>query len=195
MWIPTLRAVGDAAAGLGGGKATIDGITLALGQMGAKGKISTQEFNQLTERGVPALKYLADAANVSTGEMAKLVEKGLVPASSGVKVLLENMSEDFGGLMAKQAETATGKISTMKDAVASLGTEIGESLVPAAKTGADMIAIMAQKGAEFAHAQNAERVTVESLQQAVRDNVITFEDYKNVTNELAQLLKKCLALC
>ena len=182
--IPTLRAVGDAAAGLGGGKATIDGITLALGQMGAKGKISTQELNQLTERGVPALKYLADAANVSTGEMAKLVEKGLVPASSGVKVLLENMSEDFGGLMAKQAETATGKISTMKDAVASLGTEIGESLVPAAKTGADMIAIMAQKGAEFAHAQNVERVTVESLQQAVRDNVITFEDYKNVTNEL-----------
>ena len=87
--IPTLEAVGDAAAGLGGGKATIDSITLALGQMGAKGKISTQELNQLTERGIPAMKLLADAAGVSTGEMAKLVEKGLVPAASGVKVLLE----------------------------------------------------------------------------------------------------------
>ena len=178
--IPTLRAVGDAAAGLGGGKATIDGITLALGQMGAKGKISTQELNQLTERGIPAMRYLAEAAGVSTGEMAKLVEKGLVPANTGVKVLLESMQKDFGGLMAKQAETASGKLSTMKDSVAGLGTEIGKSLVPAVKEGATVISLLTAEATKFLQAHNNERDIILQLDDALRKSLITREEFLDV---------------
>ena len=180
--IPTLRAVGDAAAGLGGGKATIDGITLALGQMGAKGKITTQELNQLTERGIPAMRYLAEAAKVSTGEMAKLVENGLVPADKGVKVLLESMQRDFGGLMAKQADTASGKLSTMKDAVAGLGTEIGKSLVPAVKQGADIISVMAQKAAEYIAATDQEVDQIAALTEAYNKRYITQDQFNALVN-------------
>jgi tape measure domain-containing protein len=179
--IPTLEAVGDAAAGLGGGKATIDSITLALGQMGAKGKISTQELNQLTERGIPAMKLLADAAGVSTGEMAKLVEKGLVPAASGVKVLLEGMKENFGGLMAKQAETAGGKLSTMRDAVAGLGTEIGRTLIPAAKEGAGAITEMAVATTGYLASVRTEKELLAGLDEALRKDLITREQLEAVT--------------
>ena len=186
--IPTLRAVGDAAAGLGGGKATIDGITLALGQMGAKGKISTQELNQLTERGIPALKYLADAAGVSTAAMAKMVENGIVPADKGIKVLLQSMQKDFGGLMAKQADTASGKLSTMKDAIAGLGTEIGKSLVPAAKTGADVIADMATAAAGYIAASRQEYdVTAELTAQLDRGR-ISAEEYRSVVEKATTTL-------
>ena len=183
--IPTLRAVGDAAAGLGGGKATIDGITLALGQMGAKGKISTQELNQLTERGIPALKYLAEAAGVSTGAMAKMVENGIVPADKGIKVLLEHMQKDFGGLMAKQADTASGKLSTMKDAVAGLGTEIGKSLVPAVKSGADVISVMAQKAAEYIAATDQEADQVAALADAFKKGLINQTQFNSVVDTTA----------
>ena len=187
--IPTLRAVGDTAAGLGGGKATIDGITLALGQMGAKGKITTQELNQLTERGIPAMRYLAEAAGKSTGEMAKLVENGLVPANTGVKVLLQSMQRDFGGLMAKQADTASGKLSTMKDAVAGLGTEIGKSLVPEVKRGADVIAVMAQKAADYINAARTESQTLATLRDSYERGIITYEQYRSVIAEVEKATK------
>ena len=182
--IPTLEAVGDAAAGLGGGKATIDGITLALGQMGAKGKISTQELNQLTERGIPAMRYLAEAAGVSTGEMAKLVEKGLVPASEGVKVLLSKMKEDFGGLMGKQADTASGKLSTMKDAISGLGTQIGKDLVPAVKSGSDVITEMALAATKFIEASRTEETTIAQLDSALRQHLVTKEEYEKVIEQM-----------
>ena len=179
--IPTLTTVGDTAAGLGLGKAGIDRITLALGQMGAKGKIGGDDLRQLAEAGIPAMKYLADGAGVSTAEMAKLVEKGLVPAKEGLQTLLANMKQDFGGLMAKQADTASGKLSTMKDAVSGLGTEIGKSLVPAAKDGADVITQMAIAATKYVIAARTEQETLLALDDALRKHLITEEQFLAVT--------------
>ena len=178
--IPTLTTVGDTAAGLGLGKAGIDRITLALGQMGAKGKIGGDDLRQLAEAGIPAMKYLADGAGVSTAEMAKLVEKGLVPAKEGVQTLLANMKQDFGGLMAQQAETASGKLSTMKDAVAGLGTEIGKSLVPSVKDGADVIIEMAISAAEYVAAANGQRDVVAKLSNQVAIGTLSQEEFDEV---------------
>src|SRR6266568_2429866 len=58
--IPVLTAVGDAAAGVGRGKEGVDRITLALGQMQARGKVTGQDMMQLTEAGIPAWKILAE---------------------------------------------------------------------------------------------------------------------------------------
>ena len=52
--IPVMTAVGDAAAGLGMQAEGIDRITLAMGQMAAKGKVSAEEIRQLAEAGIPA---------------------------------------------------------------------------------------------------------------------------------------------
>ena len=180
--IPTLTAVGDAAGALGGGAAMIQRLTTALGQMTAKGKVSGEELRQLSEAGVPALRYLADAAGVSTAEMSKLIEKGLIPADKGVQVLLASMKQEFGGLMAKQAETASGKLSTMRDSMSSLGTEVGKSFIPAVKAGADIVTYFASVIATQMKANHDAAASIEQLKEAQINGYITAEQYASVVN-------------
>lgn len=113
--IPTLRAVGDAAAGLGGSPALIDQITRAMGQMRAKGKVMAGEMLQLTEAGIPAWQMLADKIGVSVPQAMAMAEKGLISADSAIGALVDGMNAKFGGLMEKQAHTWQGVVSTLKD--------------------------------------------------------------------------------
>lgn len=129
--IPTLRTVGDTAAAMGKGKDAVDSITLALGQMQAKGKVSAEEMNQLAERGIPAWKILADSIGVSIPEAMKLAEKGAIQASQAVPALLDGMNTQFAGSMDKMSQTLTGQWSNFKDQVTLALIPIGQALVPA----------------------------------------------------------------
>ncbi len=113
--LPTLRAVGDAAAGLGLGKEGIDRITLALGQMRAKSKVSGEEMRQLTEAGIPAWEILAEAMGKSTAEVMKLSEKGLIPANQAIQILVEGMEKRFPNMMQNMENTWEGVTSTIRD--------------------------------------------------------------------------------
>lgn len=113
--IPILTAVGDAAAGLGAGKEGIDRITLALGQIRAKGKLSAEEMRQLTEAGVPAWDMLADAMGKTTAEIMDMQQKGLIPAEEAVAMITEGMTKRFGGMMKEMENTWEGVTSTIKD--------------------------------------------------------------------------------
>ena len=179
--IPMLTSVGDAAAALGGGQPMIERLTTALGQMSAKGKVSGEELRQLAEAGVPALRYLADSAGVTTGEMSKMIEQGIVPADKAVKVLLGNMTKDFGGLMGKQAETASGKMSTFNDAVSGLSTAIGERLIPVTKSAITFLTEYAVAAKEAVVSDNERRAQVDILQLALKNHLITLQDLQKAT--------------
>lgn len=115
--IPLLTSVGDATAGLGAGQDGIDSVTRAMGQMQAKGKVMSEEMLQLTEVGIPAWRYLADA--ITGGDIPAAMEEvtyGFVSADVAIKALQDGMDRDFGGMMSKQAKTLTGIISNMSDA-------------------------------------------------------------------------------
>lgn len=118
--IPDLTAIGDAAAGLGASPETIDRVTLALGQMHAKGKVSAEEMMQLTEAGIPAWDFLSKAIGKSTSETMKLSEEGLIPADKAIKAITDGMETRFGGMMDKQAHTFSGSMSTIHDVVQSV---------------------------------------------------------------------------
>lgn len=128
--IPTLRTIGDAVAAVGGGKDVINGVTLALGQMQAKGKVSAQEMNQLAERGIPAWKFLADQIGVSIPEAMKLAENGAIQASTAIPAILAGMNEKFGGQMTKMSATLTGTWSNFKDQITLTLGEIGQTITP-----------------------------------------------------------------
>lgn len=119
--LPMLQNVGDAAAGLGIGGEGVDRITLALGKMNSKGKVSAEELNQLAEAGVPALQYLADAAGVTKAEILKMSERGMIPGAEAVDVLVASMGAGsanamgFAGAMEGQSKTMAGLMSTLKD--------------------------------------------------------------------------------
>lgn len=130
--IPSLRAIGDAAAALGGGAQMIDRVTLALGQMQSKGKVSAQEINQLAESGINAWKILAEGMGKTIPEVMKLAEKGMINAARAVPEILEGLNKQFAGMMAKQSQTLAGQWSNVKDQITFIMMDLGEALAPAA---------------------------------------------------------------
>jgi tape measure domain-containing protein len=112
--VPVLQAVGDAAAGVGRGKEGVDRMTLALGQMQARGKVTGQDMLQLTEAGIPAWKILANAMHLSVDQVQQLSEQGKLGADS-VTLLWQGMERMYGGQMARQAQTFNGLLSTLHD--------------------------------------------------------------------------------
>lgn len=123
--IPVLTGVGNAVAGLGGGKDVLDGITTALGQMLAKGKASAEEMGQLAERGVPAWEMLAKSIGVSVPEAMKMAEKGMITGAKAVEAIVNGMNERFPNMMEKQSKTLLGAWSNLTDGIDGLLTRIG----------------------------------------------------------------------
>lgn len=115
--VPLLTAVGDAVAAVGGGAETIDGVTTAIGQMQAKGKVSAEEMGQLAERGIPAWDMLAKKMGVTVPEAMEAVSKGAVKAGTFIEAFQEGAADRFGGMMEKQSATFSGAMSTIADSV------------------------------------------------------------------------------
>jgi tape measure domain-containing protein len=132
--IPMMTDIGDAVSALGAGQEGINSVTRALGQMSAKGKVSAEEMNQLTEVGINGWKYLAQGMGKTTAEVMKLSERGLIPAGDAIQYILKGMRQDFGGGMAAQSKTAAGQISNLVDSLEEMGTTIGEIMLPAVKS-------------------------------------------------------------
>ena len=149
--IPWLTSIGDAAAAMGGGKEVIDGITLALGQMQAKSKVSAQEMNQLAERGIPAWQLLADKIGVSVPEAMKLAEKGAISAATAIPAILAGMNSKFGGSMEALNKTLTGQWSNFKDQITQAIAPIGTALTPVLTSLLGILSPLVQKIGEAAN--------------------------------------------
>lgn len=115
--LPRMRAIGDAAAAMGGSAETLQRIQRALGQIQAKGRVQAEELLQLAEAGIPAYRYLQDAVGMSAEEMQSNLKKGNIDAATAVNALLDGMASDFGGMMEEQSKTMMGALSTVKDYV------------------------------------------------------------------------------
>ncbi|WP_221469359.1 tape measure protein [Cohnella nanjingensis] len=113
--IPMMTGIGNAASGLGLGSEGIGRITLALGQMKAKAKVSADEMLQLTEAGIPAWDILAKRMGISTAQTMKLAEKGLIPATQAIEALIDGMNQRFPNMMDKQSKSLFGLLSNIKD--------------------------------------------------------------------------------
>lgn len=131
--IPSLMTtIGDTASALGTGAEGIDRISRALGQMQAKGKITTEEMMQLQEMGVPAFKLLADASGISQQALMEMVTKGIIPADQNLQTLINAMDGEYGGMMATQMNTATAAQSNFQDATDKAKASIGRLIEPTA---------------------------------------------------------------
>ena len=115
--IPMLTAVGDATAALGTGQEGIDSVTRALGQLRTRGKASAEEMMQLTEAGIPAWEYLAEAIGTDTATAMEMVTDGAVDANTAIQAMTEGMERDFGGMMEEQSKTVAGLMSNLSDAI------------------------------------------------------------------------------
>lgn len=141
--IPTLEAVGAAAAALGKGKDGIDRITLAFGQMLAKGRVQAEEMRQLAEAGIPAWDILAKKLGVDIPTAMKMVEARTVDSRVAIDALTENMRTRFGPAFDKFAQSWQGMLEKMKEQAQFAAADIGKILMPVAKSLVDEIIIPA----------------------------------------------------
>lgn len=123
--IEVMGRLGDLAQG---NAEKLDRVSLAYGQMLAKGKVTGEELRQMVEAQVPLLQGLADYMNVSTAELQKMIEKGEVGIDSlnGTITAMTSEGGKFFGMMEKQSKTMSGMFSTLKDDASIFAREVGQ---------------------------------------------------------------------
>jgi tape measure domain-containing protein len=117
--IPTMNAVGNAVAAAGKGSAEFNGVLRALGQIKTKGKLSQEELNQMSERGVD-LKSVMAALQAELGLTAsQMMDVGNagISAEKALPIITKALAGVGGGKgMEEQLKTLPGQISMVGDA-------------------------------------------------------------------------------
>lgn len=123
--INTMTKLGDLARG---NAEKMDRITLAYGQMLAKGKVTGEELMQMTEAGVPLQTALAESIGVTGEEFSKMVSAGKVGIDDLNKAItgLTTGNGKFAGMMEKQSQTMRGMLSTLLDNLSEFMRKMGE---------------------------------------------------------------------
>jgi tape measure domain-containing protein len=148
--VETTRRLGDIAGATG---ANLGELTLAYGQVIAKGRLQGEELLQFQERGIALQEELRKMYGMTGEEFQKALSKGRISAEA-VEVAVVRLTEQGGkyanGAIA-QSETLAGKFSTLVDGVEGIARKIGEVLKPAMKEILDLgIAVVNQINAALA---------------------------------------------
>lgn len=119
--IKDMEIIGNAAAATGKLDVGLESIVRALSQIKTKGKLSTEELNQLAEAGIAAKAMLAEGLGYGTGDagiakMTKDLEDGAIASDVAIQALLAGMQK-YDGMMDSMAnETVDGLKSQLADA-------------------------------------------------------------------------------
>ena len=119
--IKDMEVIGNAAAATGKLDVGLESIVRAMSQIKTKGRLSTEELNQLAEAGISAKAMLAEQMGYGTGDegiakMTEDLEKGAIASNEAIAALLAGMQK-YDGMMDSMAnETVEGLASQIKDA-------------------------------------------------------------------------------
>lgn len=130
----TLKVLGDAAAGTGTDFAE---LTLIYNQIRGTGKLLTQDFRQLSQRGVLSMQDIADYYGVATSAAQKMISDGKVGFTDVRKILdkLTGTGERFANMMEEQSSSMKGLLSTLKDNFGLLAADVFRAFMPDMKAG------------------------------------------------------------
>jgi hypothetical protein len=133
--IPTLRQIGDIAAGTG---SAIDDLTIPYGRLISTQKLTLIELDKFADRGVNLYKKLSDQTGISLKIIRDEISKGRVPFeefTTALNSLTDEGGTFFGG-MEKRSKTLSGVISTLDDDLFNLKAQLGDLFSPALISGA-----------------------------------------------------------
>lgn len=133
-----LQAITDAVSAFGGTSQDIEELSTVFGKMAMKGKVDLEDIWSLTDKGVNALKILANYYGVTTDEMQSMISDGAVPAASALDVLTEAMQNGSDGIngyvqgtkgMASELKggTLTGALDSLKSSFRNMSVEIWDA--------------------------------------------------------------------
>jgi tape measure domain-containing protein len=118
----SLKAFGNALATIGGSKAEMGGVILALSQIASKGKLSAEEVNQLAER-IPQIRIALKEA-FGTGDTEVIQKMGLTAENAIERIVaaLEKARKAQGGI--------SNDLDNLGDKAKLALRPLGEALVP-----------------------------------------------------------------
>lgn len=144
------KSISDVASGTGKGVVGLQEISLALGQIETKGKVSGPEIRQLAEAGVPAVQMLAEIYSKSTTQVNSLLDKGVTfPAKAFIQAFEQESGslQKFQGLSEKQSQTLLGVWSTF---TGQMQRKLAPAFDPLTKVLASELPSLAQDLGDFA---------------------------------------------
>lgn len=128
--IPTLRMLGDIAAGSG---RRLDEMIPLYTELQIKGKAFTQDLRQFATRGIPIISVLAKQLGVSEARIFKMAEQGRLKFPM-IEKALKSMREE-GGLFAdqmnRQSRSLAGVWAAFQDTVMFASAEFGQAAAKA----------------------------------------------------------------
>lgn len=124
----------------------MDSLTLAFSQMGASGRASMEDINQMIDQGFNPLTIIAQQTGENMADLRDRVSAGGVSFQEIADAMKTATSEGgiFYGSMDKASETTAGKISTLKDDFNSALGSMTESLLPFALSAVEKLSSIAQ---------------------------------------------------
>ena len=133
--IPTLRKLGDLAAGTG---ASIDELTIPFGRLISTQKLTLIELDKFADRGINLFGKLSEQTGISLKVIRDEISKGTIPFSEFERALdsLTQKGGTFFGATEKQSKTLDGVISTLNDNIFNFAATIGKAFSPLIIAGA-----------------------------------------------------------
>ncbi len=130
--IDTLNILGNAAAGA---SAEFGTVALIFNQVRGVGRLLTQDFRQLSTRGVMSLQDIAKYYKVTTAEAQKMLSSGKISFNDlrGILKMLSGEGGRFHNMMEAQSRSFLGMLSTLKDNVGIISRMIGMVFLPVGK--------------------------------------------------------------
>lgn len=127
--IPTLRQLGDLAAGTG---SEIQDLTIPFGRLVSTQKLTLVELDKFADRGINLYGKLSEQTGISLKNIRDEVSKGRIPFEEFTKALNDLTSEGgtFFGATEAQSKTLSGLFSTLSDNFFNLQASLGDVFGP-----------------------------------------------------------------
>lgn len=117
--VPTLQAVGDIVASVGGDTNNLGSILYALTQIQTIGRLTGQDARQLQNQLVPITKYIADYTKQSVADVKKLQESSGISSDIVFNAIL-NQGEKVKGALNQSVRTISGAKNVIGDTLKNL---------------------------------------------------------------------------
>lgn len=143
-----IKKLGDVS---GGDAQKLQALSTAMGQINSTGRLMGQDLNQLINAGFNPLLEISKHTGRSMADLKKDMEQGAISADMVKESFTRATSEggQFFGMLEKQADTVSGKMSTMNDAIDTAAGSLMESFTPAIKALTDIVTGLATGFAEL----------------------------------------------
>lgn len=124
--IPTMRQLGDVAAGL---SIPFNDLVYLYGTSATQGKLMTKDLMQFAGRGIPIIEELSKSLSVSKARILEMATEGKI-GFEDLQVVIANLTSEtgmFGGMMDKQSKSILGLKSNLGDAWDQMLNDVGRA--------------------------------------------------------------------